>query len=291
MDARGDRGVRTIGEGREVRIARTIAEVGRVGGEHGLVPTMGALHAGHRTLLNAARRENAYVTLSIFVNPLQFGPHEDLSRYPRPIENDLALAESAGVDQVFLPSVQEMYPEEPTRIVVPGRLTERWEGASRPGHFDGVATVVARLFGIVGPRRAYFGRKDLQQCRVVAKMVRDLALAVDLRIEPTFREPDGLAFSSRNAYLSPEERKSAPELYAVLVECAERIVGGEGIENVLAAAAVRLENGGFRPDYLAYVDESDLRPLDTFAPNSSLIVAAKLGTTRLIDNLRVAPPQ
>ncbi len=270
-------------------IARTIAELARAprAESHGFVPTMGALHAGHRALLDRARGENDRVTLSIFVNPLQFGPNEDLSRYPRPIEADLDLAERAGVDAVFLPSVEEMYPETPTRIVVPGALTERWEGASRPGHFDGVATVVARLFGLVGAGRAYFGRKDLQQCRVVAKMARDLALPVGLVFVPTVREGDGLARSSRNVYLAPEERAKAPLLYATLKDCAGAIRFGTGIETALHEGRSRLRGAGFLPDYLAYVALDDLRPLDTFHRDSALIVAARLGATRLIDNLEL----
>ena len=282
MDAGIHRRIRPVGE--RLRIARTIAEVSRVPQSHGFVPTMGALHAGHRSLLDLARSANDFVTLSIFVNPLQFGPNEDLSRYPRPLEADLAMAEAAGVDQVFLPTVEEMYPASPTTIRVP-ELTERWEGASRPGHFDGVATVVAKLFGIVGARTAFFGQKDLQQCLVVQKMARDLSLPIELVFAPTTREPDGLAMSSRNAYLSPEERAIAPLLHEVLRHSQVAIQEDATVDGVLHEGILRLESAGFAPDYLAYVGTGDLRPLPAFSPDSALIVAAKLGRTRLIDNI------
>lgn len=245
---------------------------------------MGALHEGHRSLLDLARQECAYVTLSIFVNPLQFGPNEDLSRYPRPLEADLAMAEAAGVDQVFLPSVQEMYPVSPTTVHVPG-MTELWEGMSRPGHFDGVATVVAKLFGIVGSQRAYFGQKDLQQCLVVQKMVRDLSLSVDLIFAPTVRESDGLAKSSRNIYLSSGDRQIAPLLHEVLGDAEVAIRGGQRVDLTVAEGSIRLQEAAFDVDYLAYVDTEDLRVLGEFHPHSALIVAAKLGRTRLIDNV------
>lgn len=245
---------------------------------------MGALHEGHRSLLDLARRECGYVTLSIFVNPLQFGPNEDLTRYPRPIEADLAMAQAAGVDQVFLPSVEEMYPASPTTIHVP-EITSRWEGASRPGHFDGVATVVAKLFGIVGAGRAYFGQKDLQQCLVVRKMVVDLSLPIELVFAPTIRENDGLAKSSRNVYLSPEERAKAPGIYEVLRDAERAIRGGASIENALTTGEERFARSGFETDYLAYVDTATLRKIDAFQKDSALIVAAKLGRTRLIDNI------
>ncbi|RYG28225.1 pantoate--beta-alanine ligase [bacterium] len=266
-----------------MRIARTITEVERWPEGHGFVPTMGALHAGHRKLLEVAREECARVTLSIFVNPLQFGLDEDLSRYPRPIEADLAIAEAVGIDQVFLPGVEEMYPSSPTKIHVPA-ITDLWEGASRPGHFDGVATVVAKLFGIVGAQTAYFGRKDLQQCLVVRKMVRDLSLPISLVLVPTVREEDGLARSSRNVYLSPEERAVAPEIYATLTEIAARI-RETGSNDALVAGEKRLADAGFEVDYLGYVDTRTLLPIPEYKPDSALIVAAKLGRTRLIDNI------
>ena len=259
-----------------MKIARTITEVERWPQGHGFVPTMGALHAGHRRLLEVARGECARVSLSIFVNPLQFGANEDLSRYPRPIEADLAMAEQMGVDQVFLPSVEEMYPASPTTIHVP-EISELWEGASRPGHFDGVATVVAKLFGIVGAETAYFGQKDLQQCLVVRKMVRDLSLPVRLVFVPTVREEDGLARSSRNVYLTTEER--------VLRDSAASIRSGSDVANVLREGRDRLRENGFEPDYLAYVDTETLQIIPEFRPASALIVAAKLGRPRLIDNL------
>lgn len=245
---------------------------------------MGALHEGHRSLLDLARSECDYVTLSIFVNPLQFGPNEDLSRYPRPLEADLAMAQDAGVDQVFVPTVEEMYSSSPTTIHVP-RLTELWEGASRPGHFDGVATVVAKLFSIVGSQRAYFGQKDLQQCLVLRKMVSDLSLPISLTFAPTVRESDGLAKSSRNVYLSTEERGVAPLLYEVLRACEAAIRTDGAVHNAISHSLRRLEEAGFQPDYLAYVGTDDLQPIENFNKNSALIVAARLGRTRLIDNV------
>lgn len=266
-----------------MKVWRTIAEVERGGG---FVPTMGALHAGHLSLMETARRENDRVAISIFVNPLQFAPHEDLSRYPRPLERDLELAERAGADVAFVPSVVEMYPVEPTRILVP-KVTDLWEGASRPGHFEGVATVVAKLFGIMGPERAYFGRKDLQQCAVIAKMVGDLSMPVTLRVCPTVRESDGLAMSSRNVYLSPEERAVAPRLFATISESANRISAGESVEDARHWAFSELESYGFHPDYVAAVSDIDLSIIEERQPNSSVIVAAKLGSTRLIDNVPI----
>ena len=247
---------------------------------------MGALHEGHIRLLEVARERCPFVTLSIFVNPLQFGPHEDLSRYPRPLERDLEIAERAGVAQVFVPSVEEMYPSEPTTVHVPG-VTERWEGERRPGHFDGVATVVARLFGIVGAGRAFFGWKDLQQCLTIAKMTRDLALPVTLDFIETVREGDGLARSSRNAYLSPEERAKAPELYAALRASESAIREARSVGETLERQRESLMSRGFDVDYLAYVDLDAMAPLTRYQSDSALVVAARIGTTRLIDNIRL----
>lgn len=258
------------------------------GGDLGFVPTMGAFHEGHLSLMGAARGAHERVCVSLFVNPLQFGPGEDLSRYPRAEARDFELAESVGVDIMFAPGAGEMFSGEATRVYVPG-LSERWEGAFRPGHFDGVATVVAKLFGIAGPATAYFGWKDLQQCLVIRRMVTDLSLPVKLEFLETIREEDGLAKSSRNAYLSPEERAVAPEIYATLREIADSLLGARApltkADLVLEHGKHRLEKCGFAVDYLELVDREEMEPLRTEG-DAALIVAARLGTTRLIDNVR-----
>jgi len=231
----------------------------------GLVPTMGALHDGHRALLRAARADNDRVVMSLFVNPTQFGPEEDFLRYPRDEATDRATAAAEGVDEVYAPTVDEMYPDGFATTVSVGPLGARYEGAARPGHFDGVATVVLKLFQRVRPNRAYFGQKDAQQLAVVRRMARDLDLEVDISAVPTVREPDGLALSSRNVYLSPEQRQRAASLHRALVARDPRLVEGE-------------------VDYLAVVDP------DTFeevAPRAGALVigAARFGTIRLIDNI------
>jgi len=247
---------------------------------------MGALHEGHATLIRTARAENSWVTVSIFVNPLQFGAGEDLSRYPRPIERDLAMAEASGADAVFYPLAEEMYSAEPTRVYVPG-VSARWEGEFRPGHFDGVATVVLKLLNLFEPARAYFGRKDLQQCAVVRKMTEDLFLPVELRIVPTVRDADGLALSSRNIYLSKPERTVAPSLFATISEAATRIGAGEPAELTCDWAQVQLRRLDFFPEYCAAVRDRDLVAIEGYEPESSVIVAARLGNTRLIDNVAI----
>lgn len=258
------------------------------GARVGFVPTMGALHEGHLELMRKAREENDYVAVSIFVNPTQFGKNEDFSKYPRNLERDAELAASGGVDAIFAPEAAEMYPTAPTLIRVP-EVTERWEGASRPGHFDGVATVVLKLFNIVQADRAYFGQKDLQQCLVIRRMVRDLNVPIDLRFQPTVRENDGLAMSSRNAYLNEEERKMAPLLGEVLRGTAESLVRSSK-ENLEIAATLSLGESslraaGFEVDYLAFVDLDDMKATVEPQLPSAVIVAAKLGRTRLIDNV------
>lgn len=258
------------------------------GGDLGFVPTMGAFHEGHLSLMRAARAAHDRVCVSLFVNPLQFGAGEDLSRYPRAEASDFELAESVGVDILFAPGAGEMFSGETTRVHVPG-LTERWEGAYRPGHFEGVATVVAKLFGIAGPDTAYFGWKDLQQCLVIRRMVRDLSLPVRLEFLETIREEDGLAKSSRNAYLSQEERAMAPELYATLREIADSCLNTREplteIDHFLDQGKRRLEKHGFEVDYLELVDREEMKLLRSEG-DAALIVAARLGTTRLIDNVR-----
>ncbi|BBL83062.1 pantothenate synthetase [Thermus thermophilus] len=257
----------------------------------GFVPTMGYLHRGHLALVERARRENPFVVVSVFVNPLQFGPGEDYHRYPRDLERDRALLQEAGVDLLFAPGVEEMYPEGfATRVQVEGPLTALWEGAVRPGHFQGVATVVARLFLLVQPQRAYFGEKDYQQLLVVRRMVRDLGFPVEVVGVPTVREEDGLALSSRNVYLSPETRKKASVLYRALL--AMREVAGQGgsvAEALRAGEEVLRAVPEFRKDYLAIVHPETLLPLSDWVAGARGIVAGRFPEARLIDNLEVYP--
>jgi pantoate--beta-alanine ligase len=254
----------------------------------GFVATMGALHDGHRSLLARARAEADLVAMSIFVNPLQFGPHEDMDAYPREPEGDLAVAERDGVDVVFAPAAEEMYPGGTPEVTVsPGPLGERLEGASRPGHFAGVCTVVARLFGLVGPCTAYFGEKDAQQLALVRRMVSDLEFPVAVFGCPTIREPDGLALSSRNGLLSPEERDAARCLYEALARAAWLVEGGERDAIVLRAEMAK--RIGSEPlaaiDYAAVVDDDTFEDVDRLSGPSRALVAARFGSTRLIDNL------
>jgi pantoate--beta-alanine ligase len=255
-----------------------------------LVPTMGALHEGHRELIRHARRApgSTVVAVSIFVNPLQFGPNEDLARYPRPLEADLEACREEGVELVFTPGVEDMYPEGPgigsATTVAPGRLAEQLEGAVRPGHFGGVLTVVAKLFHIVAPDVAFFGEKDYQQLVLVKRMVRDLDFPLSVVGVPTVREPDGLALSSRNVYLSPDDRTRAATLQRALVAGAS--VSARGADAVLdAARAVLAEEPGIAVEYLELRDP-DLGSAPAEGP-ARLLVAARLGSTRLIDNVPV----
>jgi len=252
-----------------------------------LVPTMGALHDGHRALVRAAADSGAAVVTSIFVNPLQFGAGEDLSRYPRDEAGDLATLEQGGCHLAWLPNVAAMYPPgDATTIEVAGPA-ERWEGAARPGHFRGVATVCARLFGQVRPDRAYFGEKDWQQLQVVRRMVADLLLPLEIVGVPTVREPDGLALSSRNRFLSPKQRAVAPRLHAVLRATADALAAGGAAEAVLAGARRSLGDAGFEVDYLALVDVASLQALPAARSGARLIAAAALGSVRLLDNVAV----
>ena len=254
----------------------------------GFVPTMGAFHDGHRSLMRGAKEERDITVVSIFVNPLQFGDARDLEEYPRDDESDLAAAEREGVDLVFAPSVDEMYPHgEPEVTVDPGLLGERFEGASRPGHFRGVATVVAKLFATVGPCSAYFGEKDAQQLAVVRRVVRDLSMPVQVECRPVVREPDGLAMSSRNRLLSPEQREAATCLFLALSEAAQLARGGERDVGKLVAAMAR-EIGATplaRIDYVAVVDEDTFEELPAIAGPARALVAARFGGVRLIDTL------
>ncbi len=254
---------------------------------------MGAFHGGHRSLISRARAERDTVVVSIFVNPLQFGPSEDLDRYPRDEDRDLATAKELGVDVVFAPIVDEMYPGGTPEVMVdPGPFGDRLEGASRPGHLRGVATVVAKLFHVVGPCTAYFGEKDAQQLAVIRRMVRDLLFPVDVIACPTVREADGLAMSSRNAYLSPEERDAAGCLFLALTEAAEMVRSGERDAAKLVGVMAR-EIGATpqaRIGYAAVVDDETFEDIRQIARPARAMVAATFGTTRLIDNLLLPSP-
>ncbi|MBI5137250.1 MAG: pantoate--beta-alanine ligase [Nitrospirae bacterium] len=255
------------------------------GARVGFVPTMGALHAGHRSLIQAARAECDRVVVSVFVNPRQFGPDEDLDRYPRTLDADLRLAGEAGADAAFVPKVEAVYPPGFATTVSVSGLTEGLCGASRPGHFDGVATVVARLFGIVGPCRAYFGQKDYQQVAVVRRMVADLALPVAVVSCPIVREPDGLAMSSRNRYLDADTRRRAAAVPRALEAGAARVAAGEhDPERVLGVMRALLEAAGGRVDYVAAVNAETLRAVARVGMGDVLLVAVRFGGTRLIDN-------
>jgi pantoate--beta-alanine ligase len=278
--------VREVASSAELRAVTDAAR--DAGAGVGLVPTMGALHAGHRSLLARARAENAFVVASVFVNPLQFGPAEDLASYPRDRDADLAVLRAEGTDLVFLPAEGEMWPTPPeVRLQVGGGLAERLEGLVRPGHLDGVATVVAKLLHLAGPCRAYFGQKDAQQLAVVRRMVADLAFPNEIVACPTVREPDGLAVSSRNAYLSASERRQATALYRALrAGLAAVAAGRRDPADVEAAARDLLEDApGVEPDYVALVDPVTFEPVKQAEPGQVLATAARVGRTRLIDNV------
>jgi pantoate--beta-alanine ligase len=261
----------------------------RAGLRVGLVPTMGALHAGHVRLIETARRECGAVVVTIFVNPTQFGPTEDLAKYPRPLEADLAKCRAAGADLVFHPKPEAMYPQGFATKVSVGPLATVLEGAHRPGHFDGVATVVLKLFEICGADAAYFGLKDFQQQLVIRRMARDLNVPIDIRTVPTVRDADGLALSSRNVYLSPEERRSALALSESLNLARERLAAGE--RNVAAVRAAMREHLTSRPgvtvDYATIADPKTLAELDSPQPAMVALIAARVGSTRLIDNMLI----
>lgn len=252
-----------------------------------LVPTMGALHEGHLSLVERARRDSDFVVMSIFVNPLQFGPSEDLARYPRPVAEDERLASESGVDALFRPEVGEMYGAHRSVTVTAGKLGARWEGASRPGHFDGVLTVVAKLLNIVQPDVAVFGRKDLQQAELVKAMVRDLDVPVAIVVSPVVRESDGLALSSRNRYLSPEERQSAATLSRALRSMVSLFDEGERSVQLLEQEGKRIvaSDRGVSLDYLAVIDRDTFDNPDVAHSGNSAIIAARVGSTRLIDNM------
>lgn len=258
----------------------------------GLVPTMGYLHEGHLALVRQARAENKVLVASIFVNPTQFGPHEDLARYPRDLPRDLHLLENCGVDAVFTPAPADMYPEDFVTYVDPsGPLVTSAEGASRPGHFRGVATVVLKLFQIIRPERAYFGQKDAQQVAVISRMVADLNLPVTLRIHPTIREADGLAMSSRNAYLAPAARAKSTILYRALMAGKEVFENAPSTDPVSVAQviarmqAIIASEPDARLDYIEVRDPATFLPLETLQAPALLLIAATIEATRLIDNI------
>lgn len=252
----------------------------------GFVPTMGSLHDGHTSLIERAAKDNHFVVVSVFVNPLQFGDGEDLDSYPRSIEKDGQIAEKAGVDILFVPAVKDMYPSEIGTKVVVSKLSKLWEGASREGHFDGVATVVTKLFGIVGPCKAYFGEKDFQQLQIIRQMVIDLNLPVKVVGSPTVREADGLAMSSRNVYLSSEERLVAPILRAALDEGLNLVRRGE--RDPLVVMALMKQIVETEPlatlDYVAAVNAHNLQIPKILQAEIRLLAAAHIGKTRLLDN-------
>jgi len=278
----------------EIAIARSVAELRRhvsawraQGERVGLVPTMGALHAGHLALVAAAQTQCRRVVASIFVNPRQFGPREDFSTYPRPEADDLAKLAEAEADLAYIPAVAEMYPDGFTTTISLGGPAEPLEGAHRPGHFDGVATVVAKLLTQAAPDAAFFGEKDYQQLLVVRRMARDLNLPVEIVGVPTVREADGLALSSRNVYLSPDERRVAPQLCRAMREAASAIGQGTPPGSAIARAILALGEAGFQVEYLELRDVDTLAPLTTLSRPARLLAAAHLGRTRLIDNIPV----
>jgi pantoate--beta-alanine ligase len=278
-----------------VRTVRTVADLRsllaperRAGHRIGLVPTMGSYHEGHLSLMRRARAQNDVVVVSLFVNPAQFGPAEDFEAYPRDEQGDARLAEAEGVDVLFAPPVEEVYPEGFATTVALGALTDTLEGdrAQRgPEHFEGVTTVVTKLLNMVLPDVAYFGQKDAQQALVIKKLVRDLDIPVRIEVCPTVRDPDGLALSSRNAYLSPEERERALALSRALRAAEAAVAGGtRDAASVVAAARDELDRAGLEPDYLQLRSATDLSPVERVNGSTLLAVAARIGRARLIDN-------
>ena len=259
----------------------------------GFVPTMGALHDGHRSLIRAARLQCDALVVSIFVNPAQFSQTEDLTKYPRPIAKDRALCREEGVDVCFEPTVRVMYPEDFQTVVTVPVLARRWEGAARPHHFAGVATVVTKLFGMVRPHLALFGQKDYQQAALVRQLVKDLNLGVEIQVRPTVREQDGLAMSSRNVYLSADERRLAPLLSQALQAGKQMILGG--MNDVAAVERIMRQTIEQAPtvhvEYLAVCDPDNLEPLPVISARAVLLGTVKIRSIRLIDNLLVKMPE
>ncbi|UCC82945.1 MAG: pantoate--beta-alanine ligase [Gemmatimonadota bacterium] len=276
-------------------ISEVRAEVGRArssGRSIGLVPTMGFLHEGHLSLADRCCELAGYVVMSIYVNPLQFGPSEDFDEYPRALERDLALAEERGVDLVFAPADRELYPTELTVTVAPRRLADRLCGLSRPGHFEGVLTVVGKLFGIVQPDLAVFGQKDFQQAVLIQKMVIDLDMPVRVEVAPTVREADGIAMSSRNEYLSADERRRALSISRGLAGALRSFRSGERDAAMIGRGVLQTmeEAGGVDVEYVEVVSADDLEPVQQADEETVVVVAARVGTTRLIDNARLGAP-
>ncbi len=274
-----------------MKVVRTISDMRRLRRRLtepvGFVPTMGYLHEGHLSLVRQARKENPSVVVSIFVNPTQFGPHEDFKSYPRDTKRDLALLEKEGTDVVFNPPAAEMYPEQFDSWVEVGRVTERLEGACRPGHFRGVATVCAKLFDIVKPAKAYFGQKDAQQAVVIKKMVADLDMNLEVVTLPTVREPDSLAMSSRNIYLNPEERQAALVLHRALTLAQQLYNRGErDAEHIRQEMTALIQKQPLiNIDYVSVANADTLDELDRVKPPALVSLAVKIGKTRLIDNI------
>jgi pantoate--beta-alanine ligase len=281
--------VRGVGE-----LRAALAPARREGQTIGLVPTMGFLHEGHVSLLRAARAECDLVVMSLFVNPTQFGPNEDLDRYPRDEEHDLRLAGEAGVDLVFAPVARELYPDGfAAAVEITGQLTSVLDGAPErrgSGHFRGVTTIVAKLFNIVGPDVAYFGQKDAQQAAVIKRMVRDLDFPVRVEVMPTVREEDGLAMSSRNVYLDPADRLRAVAISRALAVAEQQTLARASLDAGLAAARIELAAAAIEPEYLEARDAETLEPVEGFSDRPVLIaVAARVGSARLIDNIVIEP--
>jgi len=272
--------------------ASAMAEA-RGGGPVGLVPTMGGLHGGHLSLIRRAAAACPTVAVTVYVNPLQFGPGEDLARYPGTLDADVEAAAAAGARIVFAPNGEEMWPEPPATTVHVAEVSEAWEGASRPGHFDGVATIVAKLLSLAGPCAAFFGEKDFQQLAVVRRMARDLSLPVRVVGCPTVRDPDGLALSTRNAYLGPDERAVAPALYWALLAGKRAVEDGRAADPEEVAGAMRdalAREPRFELDYAAAVDPETLRIPARLGGEVRLLIAAQLGAARLIDNIPAHSP-
>jgi pantoate--beta-alanine ligase len=276
---------RTVGD-----LRQRLAPWRKAGERIALVPTMGALHDGHLSLVALAKRNADRAVVSIFVNPAQFGPREDFQRYPRDESGDLDKLEKAGADLVFAPGTAEMYPQGFSTKVVVSDLTGDLCGAARPNHFDGVATVVTKLLLQCGPDVAIFGEKDYQQLLVIRHLVRDLDIPVEILGGPIVREADGLALSSRNAYLSQAERKAAPLLYQTIVAVANDLSQGRGADDAASAGRFKLEGAGFRVDYVAVRDPETLKPLSGPVRRARVLAAVQLGRTRLIDNVAVPAP-
>jgi pantoate--beta-alanine ligase len=278
-------------------ILKTIAEVRehlyplkKSGARMGWVPTMGALHEGHLSLLQTCKAENEISIASIFVNPTQFGPGEDFEKYPRQLENDKALLSNLSIDYLFCPNVGEIYPQENRYSIIPSKIETIWEGAIRPGHFQGVCLVIAKFLNILQPDKLYLGQKDLQQTIVIKGLLESLNYPVSLVVCPTKRETDGLALSSRNIYLNPNQRQQAPKIYAWLSSLKEQILNNQNIPTALEKIRIEIQNQeGMELEYLELVDGVGMNPISILNSNQPcyLIIAVKLGKTRLIDNLSV----